>query len=886
MKRYLILLSAALCLFAGCKSDKDDFKVKGTPYFSIVVLDDADIKIASLEEMTAQYTLSMTADGYSKSANANNHVSKATRFHVSSNLRWKVVPASGEPASWIHPFPESGEKDGIFFFKADRNIDPDNGRETLFNVLVDKGTGYYEPIEGLIRVEQDKSDYFLEMSAAKYNMAAAGGKINLRVKANVDWEYAIAPMADYATESTDWITDESEHVEGKQVDTLRLQVAANDGGIRGAMLSIRYMLDGNEMIDKVAITQYPANETSLEGFPVKWAVRVADNTFAATFPSDGTISPVSGSGMITFNNDAGKAADTKGNVNLDVSDNSPRATGVWPGDYCEFAAYSPVSAGTIAKIVFATRVSGTGQKYWRLEYRDGETWKIAGSPLTDPDVAGPDGRPVVYTHAMNSDGSTNILVESVAIFSENTDRVEFRFICAANYQASGAGPLSAPNGGTWRLSVDAASADDPYQPTISIVAAGNEVLVPATMSINPSYLVFEGKGSGTKQFTVTCNQAFTVASDASWVHLSASSAEPGENIPFTVTCDNNTETSSREATVTIKAGITRSEVSIIQGGASGGGGGGDLDPFVAVMSGSNVSIPFSSGTTNVTLLTNVDLSVQSSDTWLSASKVSETGTDTKTVVYRVSYSLNSSTSTPRMAGIRFYNSSANVDAVVVFTQAVNPGDHPTEFPIVWSMPSPVSNVKGQDYDIINPSGSYVYSDTHDGKLTVVRRSSSDACANSPTYMARSLSSEPRWGGKHCLLHYGIYKDDYWLFEVYNVKNVAGTYTIEYCAESSGNGPKYFVLEYSLDGASWTAIDGKSGSYGSSESFTYTYAIETASVVNTITKTFHLGAMSDFATLSIRARCVSISRVAGTDMALNHNATNRIGDHVNIEFTAD
>ena len=281
-------------------------------------------------------------------------------------------------------------------------------------------------------------------------------------------------------------------------------------------------------------------------------------------------------------------------------------------------------------------------------------------------------------------------------------------------------------------------------------------------------------------------------------------------------------------------------------------------------------------------MTNVALSVQASDTWLSASKVSETGSDIKTVEYRVSHSLNSSTTASRTAGIRFFNSSSNVDAVVVFTQAMNHGDSPTEFPVIWSMPA-ANNVRGVDYDLNNVSGSYVYSDTHDGKMTVIRTSTTQATSSNTTYQARS---EDRWGGKHCLLHYGIYKGDYWLFEVFNVKNQAGTYTIDYLMESSPNGPKYFVLEYSIDGTSWTTIDGKAGTYGSAESFTYSYSLDTASAVTPIVKTFHLGAMSDFVTLSIRARCVSISRVAGTDMGVNHGATNRVGGHVNIEFDAD
>ena len=160
---------------------------------------------------------------------------------------------------------------------------------------------------------------------------------------------------------------------------------------------------------------------------------------------------------------------------------------------------SPVSAGTIVKIAFATRVSGTGHKYWRLEYRDGDQWKIAGRSFVDEAVDGPDGKPVVYTHAMNPDGATNTLVETAVTYENATDQVEFRFICAANYRANGAGPLAAPNVGTWRLSVDTKDGNDPYQPSISIVAAGGEPPVMANVSLSASYLYMEGSGTA-RQF--------------------------------------------------------------------------------------------------------------------------------------------------------------------------------------------------------------------------------------------------------------------------------------------------------------------------------------------------------------------------------------------------
>ncbi len=794
MKKLLIPLVILLAA-TGCRKEQDEFVIVGDPHFSIVLRDDSEVPVATLDEMSAQYTLALGPNAWSASADNAKHVSKAVRFHVTSNMRWKVVSATGEDLPWIHPFPGSGEKEGLFFFKTERNIDPVNSRTAMFNILVDKGNGY-EPVEGILTVTQDKSPHLLEMNAAKFNVQAAGQRVRLAVTSNVDWTYSLEPSSDYGTADLSWIADESKHTPGKQVDTLVFKVAANNLGVRGANLTVNYTLDGEAKSELIPITQYPANETELEGFPVKWAVRVADNTYASTWPNGGTIPPVSGSGMMTWHNESGKAVDSAGKAVIDVSDNCPRAAGVWPGDYLEIVAAAPVSAGTIVKLVFGTRVSGTGHKYWRLEFRDGETWKIAGQPLTDPEVPGPDGQPVVYTHVMNSDGSTNIFVESLANYTANTDQVEFRFICAANWQANGNGALGAPNGGTWRLAVDTKTADDPYQPQISIVAAGSETLTKANLTVNPSYLAFNGENAGSRKFTVSSDQDFTLTPSSDWIKIDQTESSAGDDISFSVSCDDNATGSIREGAIVVKAGITRSSIAIIQGAKPG------------------------------------------------SQKPDDPGTDEPQEVTT-----------------------------------------PAEFPITWSMPGP-SNVNGVDFSLNNVSGSYVYSDTHHGKLSVIRTSTTTPTPSNTTYQKRS---EERWNGKHCLLHYGVYKEDYWLFEVFNVTNPAGTYTIEYCAESSGNGPKYFLLEYSGDGVNWTPVDPKDGTYDSEsgvENFQYTYALEKASTVYTINKSVHLPAITKSTTVRVRARVVSVSRIAGTDMPLNHGATNRVGDHVTISFKAD
>lgn len=703
MKR-LIYSFLLLLAIAGCARDESELQIVGDPYFSINVLEEGSVPLKEMDPMSAQYTLEMSANGYSASENAANHVSKALRFHISSNLRWKIVPTDEENVpDWIIPYPESGEKDGIFFFKTDRNIDPVNSRETYYNILVDKGSGVYEPIEGILHVIQAESQHFLEMSAARFSVAAAGQTISLRVKANVPWTYSLNPSEEYATESMDWIEDKSDHAAEHHNDTLVFAVAANDKGMRGVLLNISYELAGVEKTDVVSITQYPENEVYLEGFPVKWLVRVDGNTFADTFPSEGTGAAVSGNGLIRFNNECGKAADTKGNVKLDISDKSPRATGVWPGDYCEFIAAAPVSAGTIVKIAFATRSSAGGPKYWRLEYRDGESWKIAGKSYVE------DG--VTFTHAMNPDGSTNVLVETAVTYENATDQVEFRFICASTHRASGAAPPTSPGTATWRLSVDNADANDPYQPTISIVAAGGEPPVQANMSVNTKYLYFESSPSESKTFRVTSDQDFVIRSEQPWIHVDKEQESAGENVTVTVTCDRYAGTKGREGFITILAGITRQQVAILQGAASADGSGQiDLEPFVSVVSGNNVNVGYKRGSVEVDVLSNMELSYRVSDGWVTVSKATSTRAAAEYSTYVLNYSENPSAEQERTVSVCFYN--GKVESVVTLTQAKNIFNKTIYFEddFYWLMPF-VEEYKKQsdDGDTLDPVGSNISS---------------------------------------------------------------------------------------------------------------------------------------------------------------------------------
>lgn len=204
--------------------------------------------------------------------------------------------------------------------------------------------------------------------------------------------------------------------------------------------------------------------------PVEWYIGVKDDpkiNFAETFPKAATIAATKNEGEIKYVYDL-----TDNNANnkfkLDVESGNPRCTGPWPGDYWDFATNASAKAGETVEISFETRTSATGHKYWRLEYLDGTEWKVAGTALKTSEP----GSEIVYTHIMNADGKTNVFVDTKVTYENATSMIEFRFVCAANWQAKG-GALGARNGGSARLTVTD-PADPSRQPTIKKVSGGSE----------------------------------------------------------------------------------------------------------------------------------------------------------------------------------------------------------------------------------------------------------------------------------------------------------------------------------------------------------------------------------------------------------------------------
>ncbi len=219
---------------------------------------------------------------------------------------------------------------------------------------------------------------------------------------------------------------------------------------------------------------------------------------------------------------------------------------------------------------------------------------------------------------------------------------------------------------------------------------------------------------------------------------------------------------------------------------------------------------------------------------------------------------------------------------------------PAEFPVIWNFPAPSSSwVAASDYSLVDKSfsGSYVYSDDHQGKI-IVTSTANGSGGNDPTY--RLPNETETWcpEGEYFILHYCMGLGSYWEFDIPNVKNNAGTYTISYKMAASTAGPKHFRLEYTFDD-NWdspVSIEANLSVPDNTDSSTMvncTYSLDGNNVVEDVNASFHAEAMDAFKTLKIRAVVVSKQRCGGAkDLANNSGGTNRMLGNPTISFTAD
>lgn len=242
----------------------------------------------------------------------------------------------------------------------------------------------------------------------------------------------------------------------------------------------------------------------------------------------------------------------------------PYVNYVWMNDYWLFSVpVTKLDAGMIVSVSFLSRSSGTGMKYFALEYLDGGQWLPASAMLSaveDPAVQ--------YTHIM---GSSNVLVAEKIILANRIagDYLQIRFRCAGPYNISGT-LLASPSSGTHRIAAD--TGGDGIWPTIDIIDPNDK----------PETVTFELGGVSERNVITLPGRAtsysFTVKADWDWVlstellewaTVTPASGNMHETVTVTITTD--APNKERYGAIILTSGDTRVEITVFQSAAGGDG---------------------------------------------------------------------------------------------------------------------------------------------------------------------------------------------------------------------------------------------------------------------------------------------------------------------------
>lgn len=391
--------------------------------------------------------------------------------HYSIELLSNVTPFYvPEPADWA-TFTETGN--GTFTLDiADFPNEP-TALSRSFNIAF-RGSGEHKEIKANLNVLQDITpkititsddidgdDEDSERSLPAFP-AYQPNAFSFKVASNWDWTISVPANA--------WFTVSPSAGEAGKEYTMTVNVNSNlslDERTSSFSIISDEVLGTRDTKVMLLSQESLAESGPLEGLdaPVKWFFNGAAGTdYTAQkeqFEVNNKLLAASGVGYLSyfhmFTNPDG--TQHPNSTRMIGGTGQPYVTGAWKDDYWLFEV--PVKnfkSGTKVRFTGLTRISGTGQKFWSLEYLDGTSWK----PAKELQTTTVGGEQVSYTHQVPT---ANMVIDETMSFTRGISEgsVQIRFRCVANTTGG-----TEPNGGTMRW---ASSADNGFNdsPVIQVV---------------------------------------------------------------------------------------------------------------------------------------------------------------------------------------------------------------------------------------------------------------------------------------------------------------------------------------------------------------------------------------------------------------------------------
>ena len=721
---------------------------------------------ACVQETPADPYFSIEGDHVSYTVNYEEVTkSDAKVFTVRSNKSWEVMAV--EEYDWVKAFPAKGEGDGQFRFIIAANNSVQE-RVAVFNLIVDG-----EAQTTVFTVTQGARGEFIKADQKSFVLGYEATTLNLKVERNVEIE--LAPVRDDSNANASWITLAAQQPEAE--DSLCINVAQSELlAPRTAEIAIR-MKNDPTIADTLKIFQ--AGTQELYGLPAVWRFkdRQSEEPYKTDWEVNNRVDASEGLGSFSFvtpdpinNNGNNKFARTIGGTG------DPFVYGAWPGDYWLYEIPAVVPANTLFGISFTGRVSGTGHKFWMLEYLDGEEWKPVGTVLTTEET----GETIEYTHAMQN---ANAIIGGSFKVKNAMTALKVRYRCMANWQSSGAGALAARNGGTARV-----TGDD--QAELKIEVLGTNVGDLATVNMSAQHVALEGAEGSEGSFTFKSSEAWVLTTDAKWFEFTPASGAANEETTVTVKALTSNDTGAlRKANLVLNAGMSVINVEVVQGAA-----GSILSPFISVVGGNYFEVTPDAGNYTVEVQTNVEFTAVSESDWITIVPAVESKALVE--VKPLEIAVAASSGEARTGKVILKNEEEGLETVLYVVQKKAP------LYVEWLFTK--ANMTDDGYQATftgafktaGDNGLYVAANVKgNGKLTFVQIDKTELDVNSKASQSVGSTGHPT--------AYGVWPGDYWLFEANDGETYpAGTkVNIDYITRTSATGMKWWRVEY-LDGGEW------------------------------------------------------------------------------------
>lgn len=718
---------------------------------------------ACVQETPADPYFSIEGDHVSYSVNYE-AVEKADAkvFTVRSNKSWELVAA--EEYDWLKAFPASGEGDGQFCFIIKANNSTE-GREAIFTLMVDG-----EAQTTVFTVTQGPRGEFVKASEDNFTLGFEEEILKLKVERNVDVE--LHTISDDSNANGSWITLAAEQPEAE--DSLFIKVAESTLlPPRTAKVAVR--MKGDETVADT-LTIFQAGTQELYGLPAVWRFlnRKDEQPYEDNWVVNNKVPADEGLGSFSYVtpdpiNDNGnkKFARTIGKTG------DPYVTGAWPGDYWLYEIPAVIPANTLLSINFTGRVSGTGHKFWMLEYLDGEEWKPIGAVLSSQET----GETVEYTNAMEN---ANAIVGGSFKVKNQMTSLKVRYRCMANWQSSGAGALAARNGGTSRM-----TGDEGAECRIEVLGTNVGDLADVTMSAK--HVALEGAAESEGTFTFTSTEAWVLTSNDTWYTFSPERGNANEETTVTVKAvDANATGALRKGKLTLNAGMSVIDVEVVQGAA-----GSILEPFISVVGGNWFNVTPAAQTCTAQIQTNVDFTATSEVDWIT---IEPAETRALVELKPLTFTVTESDVVARTGKIVLRNEDEGIETFlyvvqereILYTEWLFSADAMADYQSTFTGAFKTAGDNGL-YVAANVKGN--------GKLTYVQIDKTELDADSKVNQNIGSTGHPT--------AVGCWPGDYWLFETSNGETYpAGTkVNIDFITRVSKTGMKWWRVEY-LDGDEW------------------------------------------------------------------------------------